>query len=336
VLGFDRAPAPDPGAGDNLTVAGEVITGAIIELRQLPWTGTAAGLYADDAKKLGEATKVISVNDPCLTTINGMPAVEGKIHMVINGADTSGYMVAATNGTDGLVADLDPKPMSIAAAALPGGALVATSIDQIASVPLPYVFGALISDTAVAGALTVFVDRVLVTGFLSHAVYTAFFGLGFAYAMTAVSASRSKRIGAVVAGSALAWGAHLLWDLPILGSLVDSGLLGTIAYAMVKSLPFLLILIPLVVKAVRDVRGFFHRHAQPEIESGVLGDEDVARLESFGGRIRARREPDGHQARHRLHHLMRAQLDLVRLHVHGFSEPEVLQAQRDFIAELKR
>ena len=123
----------DPGAGDDLTVAGEVIaspTGitytapagwdqrdvpgavvlrkgaAIIELRQMPWTGTPAELYADNGKKLGEATKVISLDDPSPTTINGMPAVEGKIHMVINGADTSGYMVAATNGTDGLVADL--------------------------------------------------------------------------------------------------------------------------------------------------------------------------------------------------------------------------------------
>lgn len=299
------------------------------------------------------------------------------------------------------LADLDPKPMSIAAAALLGGALVATSIVQIAAEPLSHVFGTFISDAGVAGAfsaatgeefykalvvvlvfliapwwwrrpldglvfgllvglgfqmyediiyisgaasagtgsagaLTVFVDRVLVTGFFSHAVYTAFFGLGFAYAMTAVSASRGKRIGAVVAGSALAWGAHLLWDLPILGSLVDSGLLGTIVYAILKSLPFLLVLIPLVVKAVRDERGFFHRHAQPEIDSGVLGDEDVARLESFGGRIRARREPDGHQARYRLHHLMRAQLDLVRLHLHGFTEPETLEAQRDFIDELKR
>ncbi len=185
------------------------------------------------------------------------------------------------------------------------------------------------------GSLAIFLDRIVIAGFYSHAVWTAFFGVGFAYAMTVVSASRAKRIGVAVLGFALVWASHFLWDLPILGSLVESGVLGTIAYTFLKSLPFLAILIPPVVKAVKDERGFFYRNAQPEIDLGVLDDEDLIRLDTFGGRIKARRAPEGHQAKFRLHHLMRARLDLVRLHMHGFTEPEILEEQRSFIDELK-
>ena len=199
-----------------------------------------------------------------------------------------------------------------------------------------YISGAASVNTGAMGSLSIFVDRVVIAGFYSHAVWTAFFGLGFAYAMTAVSASRAKRIGAVALAFALAWGGHVLWDYPILGSLLESGVLGTIAFVVLKSLPFVLIMIPLVVKAVKDERSFFHRHAQPEIDSGVLTDDDLDRLDTFGGRIKARRSPNGHQAKYRLHHLMRAQLDLVRLHMHGFTEPEALEDQRSFIEELKR
>lgn len=199
-----------------------------------------------------------------------------------------------------------------------------------------YVSGAASVNTGSMGSLSIFVDRVVIAGFYSHAAWTAFFGLGFAYAMTVVSASRAKRIGAVALGFALAWGGHLLWDLPILGSLVESGVLGTIAFVVLKSLPFLVIMIPLVVKAVKDERSFFYRHAQPEIDTGVLSDDDLVRLDTYGGRIKARRAPKGHQAKYRLHHLIRAQLDLVRLHMHGFTEPEVLEAQRSFIGELRR
>ena len=199
-----------------------------------------------------------------------------------------------------------------------------------------YVSGAAGANTGAADPLMIFFDRIVLTGLYSHAVFTAFFGLGFAYAMTAVSASKAKRIEVAALGFALAWASHLLWDLPILGSLVESGPLGTIAYTLLKSLPFLAILIPLIIKAVKDERGFFQRHARIEIDSGVLTDDDVARLDTFGGRIKARRAPKGHQAKFRLHHLMRAQLDLVRLHMHRFTEPAVLEAQRSFIEELKR
>ena len=298
------------------------------------------------------------------------------------------------------LADLDPKPASVAAAAFLGGALIATSFAQISSAPLTHIFSQFTSNPQISGALsaatgeeyykalivvliflivpwwwrrpldgivfgalvglgfqiyediiyisgtagtntgawgasTVFLDRIVLTGFFSHAVYTAFFGMGFGYAVTAVSASLAKRVAAVVGGFALAWGAHTLWDLPILSSLVEKGQLGLILYAFLKSLPFLLILIPLVIKAVKDERAFFHRSARPEIESGTLTEDDIAKLDTFMGRFKARRAPKGHQAKSRLHHLMRAQLDLVRLHFHGFTESEIIEAQRAFVEKLR-
>ncbi len=198
-----------------------------------------------------------------------------------------------------------------------------------------YVSGAASVNTGSMGALTLFLDRVVLAGFFSHPAWTAFFGLGFGYAVTAVSESKIKRIAAVVGGFALAWAAHAFWDLPVLGTLAAGGPLQVLLYTVLKSTPFLLILIPLILKAIKDEGAFFHRHAQPEVESAVLTTEDVARLETFGGRIKARREQKGHQAQFKLQHLMRSQLDLVRLHMHDFNDPDLLEEQRTFIEKLK-
>ncbi len=198
-----------------------------------------------------------------------------------------------------------------------------------------YISGTSGVNTGAFGAGSIFFNRIVLTGLFSHAVFTAFFGMGLGYAVTADSASKVKRIAAVVGGFVMAWAAHTLWDLPILFSLVQKGPLGTFLYTFLKSLPFILILIPLVIKALREEREFFHRSARPEIKSGTLSPEDIARLDTFMGRFRARRAPKGHQAKSRLQHLMRTQLDLVRLHFHGLAEPEIIEAQRTFVEQLR-
>jgi RsiW-degrading membrane proteinase PrsW (M82 family) len=176
--------------------------------------------------------------------------------------------------------------------------------------------------------------RLVVGGLVGHMMYAAFFGAGFGYAVT-TSASTIKKAGALIGTFSLAWLAHFWWDHPAFSWLGDHGLIGLVWYGVVKGLPFLVILVFIVVKFVKDERHFFGANAQPEIDAGVLTDDDVVRLETFGGRLAARREPEGHEEQFRVHHLMRAQLDLVRLHIHGFTEPEVLEEQRAFIRGLK-
>jgi hypothetical protein len=149
------------------------------------------------------------------------------------------------------------------------------------------------------------------------------------------STSTVKRVAAVAGSFALAWLAHFVWDAPLFASLSDSATIGLVASALIKGLSFLALLVVMVVRLLKDKRGLFHRNAAPEIEAGALTEDDVARLETFGGRIKARRELKGHKERFRLHHLMRAQLDLVRLRIHGFTDPAVVEEQRAFIEELR-
>jgi len=188
-------------------------------------------------------------------------------------------------------------------------------------------------DPSVSVLETLF-GRLVVGGLVGHMMYAAFFGAGFGYAVT-TSASAVKKAGALIGTFMLAWLAHFWWDHPAFDWLGDHGLLGLVGYGLVKGLPFLIVLVFLVVKLVKDERTFFRGHAQPEIDAGALTEEDLVTLETFGGRLKARREPEGHEERFRVRHLIRAQLDLVRLHIHEFTEPEILEEQRAFIKGLK-
>ena len=52
------------------------------------------------------------------------------------------------------LADLDPKPASVAAAAFLGGALIATPFSQIASTSLTHIFNQFTSNPQISGALS--------------------------------------------------------------------------------------------------------------------------------------------------------------------------------------
>ena len=150
-----------------------------------------------------------------------------------------------------------------------------------------------------------------------------------------VASSRWIKAGAVALGFLLAWSGHLFWDLPWLSTLANSGQGGIVLYTIVKAVPFLILLALLVVFAERDVRSFFHAHAAGEIDNGTLTDQDVAELANLRTRVRARRAADDHRDRQRMHHRIRAEVDLVRLHIHGFEDRELFEAQRGFITDLR-
>lgn len=127
----------DPGAGEDLTGMNETIennanniaitapTGwnkeespeaiilskgsAIIEIRPVPWNGSPTELFENNKQQISQsqALEIISMEDPSPTDpVAGMPAVEGQIHMIYNGQDTSGIIVVASDGKNGLVGDI--------------------------------------------------------------------------------------------------------------------------------------------------------------------------------------------------------------------------------------
>ena len=126
--------ALDPGAGDAPTAAAEVIAhetnitytapagwhqedsaGSIIlkkgtvaiQLQLAPFTGTPAEMYETTRKNLEQSVKVVSMDGPSPTTVNGMPAVQGQAHLIIEGADTNAFIVVAADGTYVIVAEMD-------------------------------------------------------------------------------------------------------------------------------------------------------------------------------------------------------------------------------------
>ncbi len=80
---------------------------ATIEIRTVPWAGTPAELYEDNRKKLAEVLEITSIEEPSPTdSVAEMTAVTGQISMVIGGQDTNGFLVVASDGKNGLIADL--------------------------------------------------------------------------------------------------------------------------------------------------------------------------------------------------------------------------------------
>jgi hypothetical protein len=103
---------------------------ATIEIRTKDWTGTPGELYEDNRQELEKVLTIVSVDPPTSRSdVAGMPAVEGSIHMKINGAGASGFIVVASDGSDGLVADLFGPLLDIQN--LKGGVRTGAVLDQV-------------------------------------------------------------------------------------------------------------------------------------------------------------------------------------------------------------
>lgn len=77
-----------------------------IQLQLTPFTGTPAEMYETVGNSLEQTTKVVSMGDPSPTTVNGMPAVQGQAHLIIDGAHTNAFIVVAADGTNAIVAEM--------------------------------------------------------------------------------------------------------------------------------------------------------------------------------------------------------------------------------------
>jgi RsiW-degrading membrane proteinase PrsW (M82 family) len=188
-----------------------------------------------------------------------------------------------------------------------------------------------------ARAFEIFVDRILLTGFISHAAYTGLFGAAFAFAVTRKDESNAMRWGTALLGLLAAWLAHLYWDLPFLTSLTEMPA-GVAIYAVVKSLPFALLVIYVAFRAIKTERLDFELYADPEIEAGTIEDDEAEVLADWRSRATARRavkKESGREASDDLHHLQRAQLSTVQLHIQELASPEVLADQRALVSSLR-
>lgn len=188
-----------------------------------------------------------------------------------------------------------------------------------------------------ARALEIMAERILLTGFVSHAAYTGLFGVAFAFAVTRKKESDFTRWGTAALGLLGAWVAHLYWDLPFLTSLTE--LPGGIAiYAVVKALPIALLVLFVTFKAIKTERSDFERYADPEVEAGTIEDDEADVLADWRSRARARgaiKKESGREASDDLHDLQRAQLLAVQLHIQELAEPEVLADQRALVRSLR-
>ena len=192
----------------------------------------------------------------------------------------------------------------------------------------------------VVPVLGMFFLRVVISGLYSHTLFTGLVGIGFAYAVTRLDVSRSRR-ALVAAGLFLAaWSAHFLWNSPLLESLLDDdNLLSFIPVALLKGVPFLVFLILLVVFARRREATAFFSLVGMDVGTGVLSEADIY-IMSSGRRRRAARRAVGRRkgpAGRRLQIMIqRALLDLAALRARApLPDDPGVEAQRSRVLELR-
>lgn len=147
----------------------------------------------------------------------------------------------------------------------------------------------------------------LATGFTSHIAYAAIFGAGVVLIVGTVA--QRRRVGLGLALCATSMLLHFGWD-------------STVALSGGNQLLVLVLMVTCVVLAIAAVVTAFHltvgaeRDAMrimltPEVESGVLTEEEVDALAGNGrARRRYRRHGHGHRDRSQRHHRLEAGHDL--------------------------
>jgi protease PrsW len=124
-----------------------------------------------------------------------------------------------------------------------------------------------------------FFVRSVLTPF-THPLITSLTGIGFGIASQ--SASRAVRIGAPIAGLLAAMTAHSLWDY---ATLVGGGLTGVAVVIKWIYLPLALLVVAFVVYGLLREGRLVRKHLRPELQSGVVTQQEYDSLGSVHGRI---------------------------------------------------
>ncbi len=77
--------------------------GATIEITTRAFDGTAAALYGEFVDQLAGLTTVNSSSDPTPARLAGLEAVSGTVHFLLNGLDSTSWVVAGVEDGEGVV-----------------------------------------------------------------------------------------------------------------------------------------------------------------------------------------------------------------------------------------
>jgi RsiW-degrading membrane proteinase PrsW (M82 family) len=180
--------------------------------------------------------------------------------------------------------------------------------------------------------------RVVLSGLYSHMLFSGLLGFGFAYFVTQRDRTLARRLGIFALFAGLSWSAHFVWNSPWLEShMTELG--GLAAVALIKGLPFLILLVMLVIFARRREGRAFAALIKSEVGSEAVSAEEFQVLRSNRRRRRALRRmkaSKGRSARAVLKQLMREQMNLALFHAKVEStEHPALEAQREVVRQLK-
>jgi RsiW-degrading membrane proteinase PrsW (M82 family) len=145
------------------------------------------------------------------------------------------------------------------------------------------------SRDSVGPVLVTFVLRGFVGGLWSHTLFTALAGAGVAYAL--VRDDRPVRTRALVAVGlfAAAWGAHFLWNSPLLTDGFGFGPAGALVAVVIKGIPAVAVGIVLFIAAERQEADYYSALLAGQADPRLATADEIRALVSPRRRVAARR-----------------------------------------------
>jgi hypothetical protein len=190
-----------------------------------------------------------------------------------------------------------------------------------------------------------FLLRVGAGGLYSHVLFTGLTGMGFAYLVAQRGVGLPKRLGGAALLVAAGFAAHAVWNSPVVdfvlntSSSADPSILQWIAWASLKGLPFLLLLVVMVRLATRSEERNYRAIVAGEPDPMVVTDDEMRSLGSIWARRSARRtagRAHGSVAARLVGMLQAAQIEyaMIRSRSDSLADPE-LDSQRLKIRRLR-
>jgi RsiW-degrading membrane proteinase PrsW (M82 family) len=163
------------------------------------------------------------------------------------------------------------------------GALVGLGFQVVENVIFALNAVSLQGEDSVLPVVVTFLLRGFMAGIWSHTLFTALTGAGVAYLL--VRRDRPAWLRCLVAAAlfGVAWGAHFLWNSPVLEDGLGYGLAGVFAALVVKAIPALVVGISLIAAAERRQADYY-----AALLAG-LGDPRIASLDEIAALVSPRR-----------------------------------------------
>ena len=196
-----------------------------------------------------------------------------------------------------------------------------------------------------SGVLEGFYVRVISSGLYGHVLYTGLVGMGVGYVVTRrAEVSLARRLWVAAGLSALAVGAHALWNSPVLDLMPVAPVAGAewlmvpVAFAA-KGLPLLLLVVVAVRLAHRRERRWLDGALTGEVLFEGISSDELAALRDPARRraeARAMHARAGRRAADLLRRLQREQIHLAMLATRvATPDDPALLAQRDHCRSLR-